>query len=326
MDNQHELTPEKILKQSANKKIMPLKPWKAGESLELLVEDEFVTVKRHELSSIFNEMDTKTFQELIKSIQTDGLKDPKITAEKKMVKSHALGETMHYMIIDGWHRFKICSILDITDQIQWNFIEIDDSSKLDVIKQVAQANLYRRHLTPKQRAAAMVRLTAFQYGKEIIWHESKSQSARLAGVSETSVAVARREFKQELEGEPVAPKPQKEKKFTKTEIMQNRKIEKLETIIGKLQKDNHKLQDSREKLLQTIEELKNQISMFKPTENDIEKLDTINQMRTERNSYKKSVDAFTAEVENLTNELSEANEKIESLELEITELKENGSA
>jgi ParB-like chromosome segregation protein Spo0J len=92
-------------------------------------------MERHQLSAAFPDMPDEDFQDLLESIKTHGQREPITTYENK--------------ILDGWHRFRACLQLDINP----SFHEYDGK---DPVAYVIDLNLHRRHLSPAQKAMAVV--------------------------------------------------------------------------------------------------------------------------------------------------------------------------
>lgn len=93
-------------------------------------------LKQHPLSSAFPAMNADDFAALVDDIKANGQREP---------------VTIHEgMVLDGWHRYQACLQIGINPQ-QFNF----DKDK-DPVAFVLSENLHRRHLTPSQRAAAVV--------------------------------------------------------------------------------------------------------------------------------------------------------------------------
>ena len=92
-------------------------------------------MERHQLSAAFPDMPDEDFQDLLESIKAHGQREPITTYENK--------------ILDGWHRFRACLQLDINP----SFHEYDGQ---DPVSYVIDLNLHRRHLSPAQKAMAVV--------------------------------------------------------------------------------------------------------------------------------------------------------------------------
>lgn len=93
-------------------------------------------MKQHPLSAAFPSMSDEDFATLKADIAANGQREPIIVHEG--------------MVLDGWHRYRACTELGIKPQ-QFTFKE-----GADPVAFVLSNNLHRRHLTPSQRAAAVV--------------------------------------------------------------------------------------------------------------------------------------------------------------------------
>lgn len=93
-------------------------------------------LKQHPLSAAFPAMSADDFQALKDDIENNGQREPVTLLDG--------------MVLDGWHRYQACVQLGIKPQ-QFTF----DKDK-DPVAFVLSENLHRRHLTPSQRAAAVV--------------------------------------------------------------------------------------------------------------------------------------------------------------------------
>lgn len=92
-------------------------------------------LKQHPLSAAFPAMSADDFAALVVDIKANGQREPVMVYED--------------MVLDGWHRYRACAQLGIKPQ-QFTF------GGLDPVGFVLSHNLHRRHLTPSQRAAAVV--------------------------------------------------------------------------------------------------------------------------------------------------------------------------
>jgi len=93
-------------------------------------------LKQHPLSAAFPSMGADDFAALVEDIRANGQREPVMLHEG--------------MVLDGWHRYQACVRIGIKPQ-QFNF-----PSDKDPVAFVLSHNLHRRHLTPSQRAAAVV--------------------------------------------------------------------------------------------------------------------------------------------------------------------------
>lgn len=93
-------------------------------------------LKQHPLSAAFPAMSGDDFAALVEDIKANGQREPVMVHEG--------------MVLDGWHRYQACTQLGIKPQ-QFTF-----PADKDPVAFVLSHNLHRRHLTPSQRAAAVV--------------------------------------------------------------------------------------------------------------------------------------------------------------------------
>ena len=96
---------------------------------------------RHPLSAAFPDMDHEDFDDLVASIKAHGQREPITLYQDK--------------ILDGWHRYRAClrlGISPITTEFKGD----------DPVAFVIDLNLKRRHLTPSQKALAIVTCSTWQ--------------------------------------------------------------------------------------------------------------------------------------------------------------------
>lgn len=105
-------------------------------------------MERHPLSAAFPDMDDEEFQDLLSSIKAHGQREPITVFEGQ--------------VLDGWHRYRACKELDISPMT--TEFEGDDP-----VAFVIDLNLSRRHLSPSQKALAVVSCNAWRsVGKPVI--------------------------------------------------------------------------------------------------------------------------------------------------------------
>ena len=104
--------------------------------------------ERPPLSAAFPDMDPEEFQDLLSSIKIHGQREPITLFENK--------------ILDGWHRYQACQKLEISPATY----EFDGE---DPVSYVIDLNLNRRHLSPSQKALAVVSCNSWRgVGKPVI--------------------------------------------------------------------------------------------------------------------------------------------------------------
>jgi hypothetical protein len=133
-------------------------------------------LKQHPLSAAFPAMSAEDFAALVADIKANGQREPIIIHEG--------------MVLDGWHRYQACSQLGIKRQ-QFTF-----PADKDPVAFVLSHNLHRRHLTPSQRAAAVVACSEWapkgRPGKpETISGFREKDMAKAAGTSDRTIRDAK---------------------------------------------------------------------------------------------------------------------------------------
>lgn len=98
-------------------------------------------LKQHPLSAAFPSMSADDFAALVVDVKANGQREPIMLFEG--------------MVLDGWHRYRACDESGIKPQ-SFNF------GGDDPVAFVLSHNLHRRHLTPSQRAAAVVACSEWQ--------------------------------------------------------------------------------------------------------------------------------------------------------------------
>jgi hypothetical protein len=140
-------------------------------------------MERHPLSAAFPDMDEEDFQELLSSIKAHGQREPITLFEGQ--------------VLDGWHRYRACQQLEIGPMTT----EFDGD---DPVAFVIDLNLQRRHLSPSQKALAVVSCNTWRgVGKPVITPRgvikshrddnstSAKDMAKRAGVGERTVQRAK---------------------------------------------------------------------------------------------------------------------------------------
>ena len=99
------------------------------------------TLTRHELSAIFMDMPEEDFENLLKSVEAEGFKDPII----RMIDEQ---------VLDGWHRYRAAKELNLLRKLR--FQQWKEKDEGDPAAFVYARNMERRHLTPSQRGQIVV--------------------------------------------------------------------------------------------------------------------------------------------------------------------------
>ena len=137
---------------------------------------------RHELSAIFMDMPEEDFQNLLKSVEKDGFKDPVI----RMIDEQ---------VLDGWHRYRAAKELNLLRKLR--FQQWKEQDEGDPAAFAYARNQNRRHHTKAIRAQIAVTFAQrFGHGGDRKSDESSRQNddlktrkelAKDAGVSERTI-------------------------------------------------------------------------------------------------------------------------------------------
>jgi FtsZ-binding cell division protein ZapB len=133
-------------------------------------------LKQHPLSAAFPAMSAEDFAALVDDVKAHGQREPIMLFEG--------------MVLDGWHRYQACEKLGVrADKFEFKG---EDPAAF-----VLSHNLHRRHLTPSQRAAAVVACSDWvpkgrPAGKpETISGFREKDMAKLAGTSDRTIRDAK---------------------------------------------------------------------------------------------------------------------------------------
>jgi hypothetical protein len=102
-------------------------------------------LKIHPAAMWLPELGGSEFQELKQDIASRGLREPILTKSG--------------FIVDGRHRYKACEQLGIEPRFQ-------EFEGTDIIAEIASRNLFRRNLTPRERADLVVKMCGDTLAKE----------------------------------------------------------------------------------------------------------------------------------------------------------------
>jgi hypothetical protein len=141
------------------------------------------SLKIHPAADWLPPLNGSEFQELKADIKARGLREPILVR--------------HGRILDGRHRYKACIELGIEPTVE-------EYKGDDIIAEIASRNLFRRNLTPQQRAALVVkmcggklsaeaqgRIKAHQFGETITVGTAPLKSAQPQTRGETAEKVAK---------------------------------------------------------------------------------------------------------------------------------------
>ena len=127
----------------------------------IVLDREFIdsgTLQRHELSSIFGDMPEDDFENLVKSVKSDGFMD-------SLIRMH------EGQILDGWHRYSAACELNLVRKLM--FMNWDEKKEGTAAAFVAARNLERRHLSISQRAQIAV-----TFNKRFGWGGDRSKGPK----------------------------------------------------------------------------------------------------------------------------------------------------
>jgi hypothetical protein len=143
-----------------------------------------MTLQIHPAAMWLPELNGSEFQELVDDIQKRGLREPILVKDG--------------FIVDGRHRYKACEQLGIEPQTE-------EYQGDDIIAEIASRNLFRRNLTPRQRAELVVKML----GDRLSADARDRQRSALKGGTESPVG---------------ATLPQREKGRTRDKIAELAKV------------------------------------------------------------------------------------------------------
>ena len=133
---------------------------------------------RHELSAIFMDMPEEDFENLLKSVEAEGFKDPVI----RMIDEQ---------VLDGWHRYRAAKELNLLRKLR--FRQWDEKDEGDPREFAYARNMHRRHLSISLRSQIAVSFNK-RYGMgrptESLPNgelKSRQELAKEAGVSPRSI-------------------------------------------------------------------------------------------------------------------------------------------
>ena len=138
------------------------------------------TLTRHELSEIFMDMPDEDFQNLLKSVERDGFKDPII----RMIDTQ---------VLDGWHRYRAAKELNLLRKLR--FQQWKEQDEGDPAAFAYARNMGRRHQSPSVRAQIAVTFNKrFGHGTNRFTLDSpngdsktRKELAKEVGVSERTI-------------------------------------------------------------------------------------------------------------------------------------------
>lgn len=205
-------------------------------------------MKRHPLSAAFPDMDPTDFASLVADIEKNGLREH--------------GWVFEGMILDGWHRYRACE----ESGVRFRWEQYDGT---DPIGFVRSRNLERRHLTPSQRAAAIVACHAWRPegrpknsvpGTE--FSPSSAEMAKQAGVGTITIERAKAAHKAGL-GEAVRDGAMSAKTAAdlakgrdpqaKRADPKDRKIAELEARVAELEEELEQVRDGAAEAVEAAE-------------------------------------------------------------------------
>jgi ParB-like chromosome segregation protein Spo0J len=157
----------------------------------------------HPLAAMFPLLEGEEFEQLVESIEKHGIQTP------ILVLYPPPGSTRHckddpFIVVDGRNRLRAWERLASQGKVvreqwtDWTNVLADDGDPNDeayIRRCILAANIHRRHLTPDQRAAIMLRLTGQQIRKQTAEAKAKTQAKKGSKVTQSSEQPKKRDKK-----------------------------------------------------------------------------------------------------------------------------------
>ena len=118
-------------------------------------------LKRHRISSLFENMTPVDFRQFKENIEKHGFADPTILVHEGQV-------------LEGWHRYKAAGQLGLLDRLR--FFLFEEYTDQEPLVFAASKNLHRRHLSKDQKVQIAVKITE--------WRESGKRGSSKKKVSQ----------------------------------------------------------------------------------------------------------------------------------------------
>lgn len=140
----------------------------------------------HPLAAMFPLLEGEEFEQLVESIEKHGIQTPILLLHHPPGHPrHKKGEPL--IVVDGRNRLRAWERLanqGKVDRDYWiNYVRVlsydgDPNDEAYIRRCILAANIHRRHLTPDQRAAIMLRLTGEQIQKQTAEAKAKTQAKK----------------------------------------------------------------------------------------------------------------------------------------------------
>lgn len=162
--------------------------------------DEILGAKIHPMAAEFPLLDGDEFNQLVESIDKHGIQTPILVLHNPRLAKHE-----PLTVVDGRNRLRAWEQLvkqGKADRDGWqDYIEVladhGDPKDEDYIRRsILAANIHRRHLTPDQRAAIMLRLTGEKIIKQAAEAKAKTQPKKGSKVNQKSGSPKKRNVKE----------------------------------------------------------------------------------------------------------------------------------
>lgn len=275
--------------------------------------------ERHPLSALWPDMPSEEFNALQADIRANGLRHPIVLHEGQ--------------VLDGWHRYRAW----LAESCNFELLERQFGEEEDPISYVISVNARRRHLAPRDIARIVVSCNNWQppqggrpkkNGKNGRNNGSapktKKEMAKQAGVSESTIARAKREIRDEKakeNGEKPKPKSTKE---TETDKRPPRRTatQKLNDKINALEDENLELAENLDQMEVNYEVLEGDFKDLQSSQ-DAKAIDTrIQELREEVNAARHSMNSALAKVRSANHRVKTLEKENASLKARIQELEE----
>ena len=157
----------------------------------------------HPLAAMFPLLEGEEFEQLVESIDKHGIQTPILLLHHPPGHpSHKKGQPL--VVVDGRNRLRAWERLanqGKVDREYWtNYVtplsyDGDPNDEAYIRQRILAANIHRRHLTPDQRAAIMLRLTGEQISKQTAEAKAKTQPKKGSKVTQSAGQPKKRDKK-----------------------------------------------------------------------------------------------------------------------------------
>jgi ParB-like chromosome segregation protein Spo0J len=157
----------------------------------------------HPMAAMFPLLEGEEFEQLVESIDKHGIQTPILLLHHPPGHPrHKKGEPL--IVVDGRNRLRAWERLanqGKVDREYWtNYVtplsyDGDPNDEAYIRQRILAANIHRRHLTPDQRAAIMLRLTGEQISKQTAEAKAKTQPKKGSKVTQSAGQPKKRDKK-----------------------------------------------------------------------------------------------------------------------------------